>query len=172
MQNIQLHSQSNLRPQNTPPLFLKTTTLGDGSPTTCVSPLRKCSLRESEFNGSFIFSKNDPFHSCFNRLIQNNQTLDNESTQKAKHCLSLIEDPLWKYVCKEIVNMMGPAAVIKIWDSKLELCSSQFKHMSLYCQTNEIAQFIEPYSFVILGVLQQFFPALKELKLKTKQRAV
>ena len=63
--------------------------------------------------------------------------------------------------------MMGPFAVLKMWDSKLGSFSHHHKTMNLYCQTEETSQFIRPYSFVILGSLQRYFPMLKDLKVKS-----
>lgn len=91
-----------------------------------------------------------------------------EIQHHAQYCLSLIEDPLWKFVCTDITDMMGPSAVLKIWNSSLGSFSYQDKTIEVYCHAEEIAQFIRQYSFVILGSLQRYFPAMKDLKIKIK----
>jgi hypothetical protein len=91
-----------------------------------------------------------------------------EAYSQAKHRVSLIEDPLWKSVCAEMVDMMGPLAVLKMWNSSLGAFSHQHKTINLYCQTEEIAQFIHQYSFVVLGSLQRYFPMMKDLQIKIK----
>ena len=95
---------------------------------------------------------------------QNRNCLFDEAYSQAKHCISLIKDPLWKHVCTEVINMMGPLSVLKVWDSRLGTLSSQEKVIDLSCQTEESAQFLEQYNFVIISILQQYFPALKELQ--------
>jgi hypothetical protein len=112
-------------------------------------------------------SKKDHFHELEQELPPSDQISFEIAYSQAKQCLSLIEDPLWKSVCIEIANMMGPFAVLKMWDSKLGSFSHHHKTMNLYCQTEEISQFIRPYSFVILGSLQRYFPMLKDLKVKS-----
>lgn len=91
-----------------------------------------------------------------------------EAYSQVKHCLSLIKDPLWKSICTEMIEMMGPSAVLKMWDSCLGSFSYQHKTMSIYCQTQKVAQFVRQYSFVILGSLQRYFPMMKDLKVKIK----
>lgn len=86
---------------------------------------------------------------------------------KAKKYLSTIEDPLWKHVCCDVINMMGPASVLKIWNSTLGEVSSQAKDIEIYSPTEETSQFIQQYDFVILGSLQPYFPALKQIRVKT-----
>lgn len=103
-----------------------------------------------------------------NNTPQDRKTSIDEIHHQVTYCLSLIEDPLWKSICTEMTNMMGPSAVLKMWDSRLGSFSHQQKTMNLYCQTEEIAQFIQQYSFVILGSLQQYFPMMKDLKVKIK----
>jgi len=60
--------------------------------------------------------------------------------------------------------IMGPPSVLKIWNSALGSLSFQDKMIDLYCQTEDVAQFIQCYDFIILGSLQHYFPALKELR--------
>jgi len=81
----------------------------------------------------------------------------------SKRCFSFNRDPLWEYVCSEVVNIMGPIA-LQIRRAQLGTFSSRDKTVNLYCQTEEIAQFIQCYDFIILGSLQHYFPALKKLR--------
>lgn len=92
-----------------------------------------------------------------------------DSHSQAKYSLSCIEDPLWKSVCTEMVDIMGPSSVQKIWDSKLGSYCPGDKTMEFSCPTVEVAQFINQYSFLILGSLQRYFPTLKYLRVKVKQ---
>lgn len=83
---------------------------------------------------------------------------------QVRHYTSLIEDPLWKHVCIETVKMMGPFSLLKIWYGRLGTFSPQDKAIDFYCQTEETAQFVQQYAFVILGILQRYFPTLKEIR--------
>ena len=94
---------------------------------------------------------------------QNHEPLQDDHA-KAAHCISQIADPLWKNICMDLLNMMGPASVLKIWKSKLG--DSEDKTLDLNCETEDIAAFIQQYDFVILGSLRRHFPALKQLKVK------
>jgi hypothetical protein len=84
----------------------------------------------------------------------------------AKNCISRISDPLWQDICRDLLNMMGPSSVLKIWKSTLGEFSSQDKSLDLICETEETLEFMKQYDFVILGSLQRYFPALKELRMK------
>ncbi len=110
-------------------------------------------------------------HPFLQELPQSIEILFDDSHSHAKRCISLIEDPLWKHVCTEVMNIMGPASVIKIWNSTLGALSSHDKLLDLYCQTEESAQYVQQYAFVILGSLQQYFPALKELTVRIELSA-
>lgn len=85
----------------------------------------------------------------------------------ATHCISLINDPLWKNICVDLLNMMGPASVLKVWKSTLEEFSPQEKSLEIICETEETMAFVQQYDFIILGSLQRYFPALKQLRIKT-----
>lgn len=89
-----------------------------------------------------------------------------EEHAKVNHYLSTIEDPLWKHVCHEVIEMMGPASFLKIWRSNLGPLSSQNTVLDITCETEETAAFIQQYDFVILGSLQGYFPVLKKIKAK------
>lgn len=97
------------------------------------------------------------------RLESHNELPDNDHVE-ATNCLSTIDDPLWKHVCCDVINMMGAASFLKIWDSTLGDVCSQDQSLEIQCQTEETAQFIQQYDFVILGSLQPYLPALKQLR--------
>ena len=100
----------------------------------------------------------------FPQHIQSKKRSWDDVQSYAKHCVSLIEDPLWKKVCTELINMMGPESVLKIWNSNLGSLSSRTKTIDLSCQTKETAKLIQQYDFVILEILRRYFPALKEVR--------
>jgi hypothetical protein len=95
---------------------------------------------------------------------QNSLTEVDENSSQVKYYLSLINDPLWKKVCRHVENMMGPLCAIKIWECKLGSFSSEENNIEINCKTEEAAQFLKKYAFVVLGGLKQYFPALKKLK--------
>jgi hypothetical protein len=95
---------------------------------------------------------------------QNSLTEVDDSPSQVKYYLGLIDDPLWEKVCRHVENMMGPLCAIKIWECKLGSFSSEEHNIEIDCKTEEAAQFIRKYAFVILGGLKQYFPALKKLK--------
>lgn len=102
-------------------------------------------------------------------LLQSKKVPLGDLQSHAKHCISLIEDPLWKQVCTEFMTMMGPLSVLKILDCRLGSLSPRYKIIYIYCKTEEESEFIQTYSFVILGSLQKYFPAVKSLKVKITQ---
>jgi hypothetical protein len=106
------------------------------------------------------------------KLNDSNQAIKislKDSHSQAKSCLSRIQDPLWKSVCTEMLDIMGPFSVYKIWNGKLGSYSDTGKTMEFCCPTDEVAQFMNQYSFLILGSLQRYFPTLKHLKVKIMQ---
>ena len=92
------------------------------------------------------------------------KAIDRDRSQ-VQYYLSLINDPLWEKVCRHVEDMMGPLSVVKIWECKLGLFSSEEHNIEIHCNTEDAAQFLRKYAFVILGELKQYFPALKELKI-------
>ncbi len=106
-----------------------------------------------------LFSSSSPSKS------QNSLDTVDENHSQVKYYLSLVDDPLWKKVCRHIENMMGPLSVVKIWECKLGSFSSEEHNIEIKCKTEEAAQFLKKYAFVILGGLKPYFPALKELKI-------
>ena len=163
MQNTEACCQPYSNRHTLPFRLTKTTATQDVIPLSILhfSNIKKCTYKHKLAHPS---SKKAHFHELEQELPYSDQISFEDAHFHAKHCLSLIEDPLWKSVCIEIANMMGPFAVLKTWDSKLGSFSHQHKTMDLYCQTEEIAQFIRPYSFVILGSLQRYFPMMKDLR--------
>lgn len=109
---------------------------------------------------------NSPLNQLVKRKIQPTPDIIDDSRSQAQYCLSLIDDPLWKRICRELESMMGSFAVLKLWKCELGTLSSCAKTLDLYCQTEEVAQFAHQYAFVILGALQPYFPVLKELEVK------
>jgi len=85
---------------------------------------------------------------------------------QAQQCLSLIEDPLWKRVCAEVLTMMGAGSMLKIWKTTLGSFSAEEKTVDLYCQTEEVALFIQQYSFVMIGIFCEYFPSVTTLRTK------
>jgi hypothetical protein len=65
----------------------------------------------------------------------------------------------------DLLNMMGPSSVLKIWQSKLG-DFSQKKYIDIDCETKETAAFVEQYDFVILGSLERYFPELTQLRIR------
>ncbi len=87
---------------------------------------------------------------------------------RATRCIDQIVDPLWKDICVDLLHIMGPESVLKIWNSKLGEFSPQDKRIDITCETEERAAFVQQYDFVILGSLQRYFPALKQLKVQVR----
>lgn len=86
--------------------------------------------------------------------------------KRARSCITRIVDPLWKDVCLDILQMMGPVSALKIWESQLGEFSSQNKSFNMICQTEETVAFANQYNFVILGSLKRYFPGLKSLSVE------
>lgn len=98
----------------------------------------------------------------------NGSLLDNDLYYQANSYLSRITDPLWKKICLQVANMMGPFAILKIGGCQLGSLSPKDRALDFYCPTEEAVHFVNQYAFVILGELQQYFPELKELQIKVK----
>jgi hypothetical protein len=93
---------------------------------------------------------------------------DKQLCSQAEYQLSTIFDPLWKKICFEVGRMMGPFAVVKLGVCQLGDLSSENSTLDLYCPTEETVAFAQQCGFVILGEIQQYFPKLKELKIRRK----
>ena len=121
---------------------------------------------QKEFKPHVIpLSSNDsPSNQLVKRKIQATLDTVDDSLSPVEYDLSLIDDPLWRKICYHIEGMMGSLSVSKIWECKLGSFSFETHDIEVYCQTEETAQFLQEYAFVILGELKQYFPTLKELK--------
>lgn len=126
--------------------------------------ITKSSYRNSNTNVTLSFLNQDRSHSCPQEIIQTTNASSKYLHSKATRCIVCIEDPLWKKVCSDVLNMMGPLSVLKIWKSKLGETPSQNKEFDIVCETEEIANFVQQYDFVIITSLQRYFPALKQLR--------
>ncbi len=96
--------------------------------------------------------------------FENSEGLFEDLHFQANISISLIKDPLWKRVCTEMVNMMGPLSVLKIGKCKLGSFPSQESIVDVECPTEEAVQFVQQHAFIIRGCLQQYFPYLKEIR--------
>jgi len=102
-------------------------------------------------------------------LLQSEKVLARDPHSQAENCIALIEDPLWKRVCVEFLAMMGPRSLLKISNVRLGFLCAQYKIINIYCDTKEEAEFVQRYSFVVLGSLQKYFPAVKSLIVRIKR---
>ncbi len=119
------------------------------------------------FTGNSSFKRRSKFYPILSQELPKEKESGADDVQsQAQQCLSLIEDPLWKHVCSQIIDIIGPVWVLKIYDSQLGPLSPQDKNVNLYCQTEKTAQFLEQCECIILGSLQQYFPLLKEIKIR------
>jgi hypothetical protein len=124
-------------------------------------------MRAYKSRATLSFSKEKSVHTTPEKTLQHQNILVDEDCIKAANCLSSIEDPLWKRVCRDVIRAMGAASFLKIWDSILGEFYPQDQSIEIHCQSEETAQFIQQYDFVILGSLQPYFPSLKHLRIKT-----
>ncbi|MBX9621947.1 MAG: hypothetical protein K2X28_08025 [Alphaproteobacteria bacterium] len=115
-----------------------------------------------------ISLSNDLSPTTLKKTLQSQRTNSINDRYHEHNCFSHIEDPLWKSVCNEMTDLMGSSPVQKMWNSKLGTFCSEGKSIDLCCPTEETAQFVNQYSFLILGSLQRYFPAIKTLKTKVK----
>ena len=127
--------------------------------------------------GGFFSTENTPLGKEFSRTIFKKTHRIQKTNSIKDRChdhnyLSLIKDPLWKSICIEMIDTMGPSSVQKIWNSTLGSYCSEADAMDLCCPTDETAQFINQYSFLILGSLQRYFPAIKTLKTKVEHASL
>ncbi len=122
----------------------------------------------SKIDVKIVFSKKNASPVFFKEEAPNHDTILQDDPERATSCISQIIDPLWKNICADLLHIMGPASVLKIWKSKLGEFSSQDKHIDISCETEGTAAFAQQYDFVILGSLQRYFPGLKQLKVKVK----
>lgn len=122
-------------------------------------------MRENKPNISLAFVKENPSPV----LLSRSQDALKDNCAEVEDCLSCISDPLWKDVCASLHHIMGSAPVLKIWKSKLGEFCAQDKVFDLTCESEEVAEFVQKYDFVILASLQRYFPALKQLRVQTAE---
>ncbi|MBA3814658.1 MAG: hypothetical protein H0X26_09320 [Alphaproteobacteria bacterium] len=134
---------------------------------TVLPKFKKTLTEEDQSKGKLSFSKKKASSTSLKKEPVNSASLLADNYIKVKDRLSNIVDPLWKDICMDLLQMMGPASVLKIWESKLGEFSSQNQTLDLICDTAETATFVRQYDFVILGSLQRYFPALTRLSVKT-----
>ncbi len=134
---------------------------------TVLTKFKKILTEEDQSNTKFAFSKKNAPSTSLKKELGNPASLLADNYIKVKDRISNIVDPLWKDICMDLLQMMGPVSVLKIWESKLGEFSSQNKTLDLICDTAETATFVKQYDFVILGSLQRYFPALTQLSVKT-----
>ncbi len=84
---------------------------------------------------------------------------------QARHSIDCITDPLWKWVCREIMRLMGPLSALTVLNGSLGAISPNEMSATLRCPTETMAQFVREYDFVILSTLKQYFPNLRELQI-------
>ena len=102
--------------------------------------------------------------SCIKEISFDSQSQDLQA--QASRCIALIDDPLWRHVCTEVLPLMGPLSVLQIWKSKIGIFSPQHKAIDIDCQTEKKALFLQQYDFVILGILKKYFSSLKSIRIK------
>lgn len=120
--------------------------------------------KASSLEASFKYSSEDLNKSApIKELL-----LDIQYTQ-ARRSILLIEDPLWRDICTDLMKTIGSPLVLKIWESQLEDFSAQSQQISLKCKTEDTAQFARQYAFVILGSLQRYFPSVKALEINVER---
>ena len=105
----------------------------------------------------------------YNCQISQKADIDNQAISlayQAQQCISLIEDPLWKHVCTELMNMMGPFSVLVLWDSQITFSFPATQGISISCQHQESADLIQQYDFLIIEILRKYFSTLSEVKVE------
>lgn len=108
----------------------------------------------------------------FNKNIEDSDALIHRShdfQENIDYFISSIRDPLWKNICKDLIKVMGSSSVLKIEKVRLGKFYSQDFGIDVICDTEETAKFVRQYDFVILGSLYQYFPDLKELRVKIEK---
>ncbi len=84
----------------------------------------------------------------------------------AKKCIYQIDDPLWKYVCTELMSMMGADVVMKLWDCKLNFSFPSSQGISISCYDQEAASLVQKFDFVIINVLKKYFSTLNTVSVE------
>lgn len=117
---------------------------------------------------NLIFTNEDLYHEALFKRNKTDNLLLKENIDNIEECISCIKDPLWKKICTDLICVMGPASVLKIWKSQLGEICPQGKGIDIMCETEEIAKFVGQYDFVILGSLHQYLPFLSHLRVKSQ----
>lgn len=79
---------------------------------------------------------------------------------EAQKGISQIKDPLWKRVCIDILNILGPIAFKDFWKISFLNVSLQGRRAHLTCPSRRVAEAIEKYHFVIIEALKKYYPSL------------
>ena len=87
-------------------------------------------------------------------------SLQKNDERQAQQNLSLIDDPLWKDIYSHILDSMGAESALTIWNCSLGEVSSTNQQVDIHCHTEEAAEFLHQYSFVIVGCLRKYFPSV------------
>ncbi len=74
--------------------------------------------------------------------------------------ISQIQDPLWKRVCIDILNILGPVAFKDFWKINFLSVSLHGKKAHLACPSQSVAESIQKYHFVIVEALKKYYPSL------------
>ena len=125
--------------------------------------MKKEPMREYKPHIKTSQSKNRLSCKLSQKLPQNEDGLV-DGTQETG-IFSFIKDPLWRHIYCEALRTIGPTAE-QIWQVQLGPLSHIDTTLDLYCYTSEIAQILQQYNFIILDNLRQYFPAIKELRIK------
>jgi len=167
MQNVQTHLSSPEEIHKLPQSRLKILDAGNASPLSLRTYIKE-EFATKKLNLTLSLTKQHFAYLVLHKSFQKEKISTDNIQSLANHYISLIEDPLWKSVCTEMTDLMGSSSVQKMWDSKLGAFCSESKSINLCCPTDEAAQFVNQYSFLILGSLQRYFPAIKTLKTKVE----
>lgn len=93
----------------------------------------------------------------------------NQYAQEAEEGIAQIQDPLWRRVCVDILNILGPVAFKDLWRIKLTTVSPQGKRAYFECPNQDIAATIEHYHFVIIDALKKFYPFLSSIEAEVSE---
>lgn len=148
----------------------KATAGRDEATLSTLSPAIKQSEIKSKPLLTLVSSKSDSLQHFFLQKLPLSKEISFDDVQaQTKHYITLIEDPLWRYICTEVVKIMGDTVISKIWNMWLGNLSSQSKSIDIYCPTEEAADFLYQYPFVIIGCFQKYFPAISDLRIKSSE---
>ena len=95
-----------------------------------------------------------------------------EYKTEAEEGIARIEDPLWRKICLDILEILGPVAFKNLWKVKLVSVSSERRKAYLACPNRSVAASIEQYQFVVIGALKKFYPFLTSINIEISENAV